>query len=190
MRKKLLPLAFLAGAAGIAFTASKIIANRKKQKLNAEWNDISNEFYEAWSQKENGVISEKEYRERLNEFYCKSAARGVTAINDLLEEAYFEAEYAADCHAALMADVDETDAISLEDFIKRFPDKAYGNGVLGLNEYCNDDQVSETADYMAEKYYQGLNKTESQLFEYVEMLGGDTRKITQEFDKIRGNSIY
>lgn len=187
--KKLLSLAVLLGGAGAALAAAKLISKRKAEQSRAEETDIYDAFCEANSQRHAEGISDEEYREKLNEIRSEAEAKGEDAISELLEEAYFLAEYKADAHAALIADVEETDATSLADFIRRFPDKAYTNGVLGLNEYNREGQAGESADYVAKCYYVELFKSESRLFEYVEMLGGDTAKITQEFDKIRENRI-
>ena len=185
MAKKLLSFALVAGA---ALAAAKLIANRKAEKEEietSERNDISDAFYEARYKRERGSITEEQYRETLSAIYNKAVARGESALNELLEEAYDEAGSVVFWHTWLMRDVKEAKAASLEDFIRKFPDKAFEHDALALNPYCYEAQARDSADYIAKEYYKKLHKRESLLFEYVQMLGGDTNKIRRAFNKAR-----
>lgn len=186
MKKKLISLALIAGA---AYTASKLISGRKTEKGYSPTFGFYSEFYEVRYQRDNGDITEEKYWETLNAIRDKAVEIGETTVNNLLDEMYSEAEYTACYHLMLVEDVESTDAESLEDFIKRYPDKAFKNGVLGLNEFCYEEQAKISADYIAKEYFRKLNKTESCLFEFVEVLGGDIGKIKQEFDKIRNYNL-
>lgn len=188
MAKKLLSFALVAGAASAAFAAAKLIANRKAEKgeiAGDERNDISDAFYKARYERECGKITEEQYRETLSAIHNKAAARGESALNELLEEAYDEAGSIVYWHTWLMRDVKESESTSLEDFIRRFPDKAFEHDMLGLNPYCYEAQARDSADYIAKQYYRKLSKRESLLYEYVQMLGGNTNKIRRAFNKAR-----
>ena len=108
MKKKLLSLALIAGAASATYAAIKLIAERKAEKDEfeiPERNDISDAFDEAWYEREHSIITEEEYRETLTTIYDMAVERGETAVNELLEEAYGKANSAVYCHTQLMRDV-------------------------------------------------------------------------------------
>ena len=192
MKKKLFWLTLAVGAAS---AVGKLIVNREMDEImgrgdyGIERNDIPDEFNLARRKRESDDITEEQYREMLADIRGKARARGESAVNKLLESAYGKARSAVSWHAELMGDIEETRSTSLEDFIKRCPEEAYERygifDVLGLNPYCYRDQARTSAKELAEDYYENLRKTESQLMEYVEMLGGDTSKIKQEFDRTR-----
>ena len=193
MKKKLLSLTLIAGAASAALAAAKLIAGRKSEKNDfeiPERNDISELFNEARYQRERGIITEKEYREALISIHNLAVERGEEAVKELLEEAYNEACSVVYWHTQLMQDIEESQSYSLEDYIKRCPDEADNRHreELGLNQYAYRDQARTSAKELAEDYYKKLRRTERRLIEYVEMLGGDTCKIKEAFDRIRENS--
>ncbi len=188
MKKKPLFLTIAAGTVGVALAAAKLIANRKVKKDDFELperNDIFDLFYDAYYDKKCGDLGDEEYRKTLSAIRDKATKRGKIAVNKLLDEAYDEAWDAALQHTFLMHDVKDTKSASLEDFIKRFPHRAFNNDVLGLNPYCYESQAKDSADYLAKEYYKKLREKEDYLFEYVEMLGGDTNEIKEAFDKTR-----
>ena len=64
MKKKLLSLALIAGAASATYAAIKLIAERKAEKDEfeiPERNDISDAFDEAWYEREHSIITEEEF---------------------------------------------------------------------------------------------------------------------------------
>ena len=192
MKKKLLSLALVAGAAGAAWAAIKLLSERKDEDLDFDFdiperNDISDAFDEAWYKREHNIIAEEEYRDTLTTIHDMAVERGEDAVSELLEEAYGKANSAVDCHTRLMRHVKESFSYSLEDYIKRCPDEAdeYHRDELGLNEYAYRDQARTSAKELAEGYYRNLRRTEARLIEYVKMLGGEPSKITNAFDKTR-----
>ena len=195
MKKKLLSLALVAGAAGAALAAIKLLSDHKEENADIDFeiperNDISDAFDEAWYEREHSIITEEEYRETLTTIYDMAVERGETAVNELLEEAYGKANSAVYCHTQLMRDVKESYSYSLEDYIKRCPDEAdeRHRDELGLNQYAYRDQARTSAKELAEDYYRNLRRIEARLIEYVELLGGDTSKIKKAFDKTRENN--
>lgn len=190
MKKKHLSWAIVAGAAGAALAAIKFLSNPRVEKDEFEMNernDIAEAFDEARNKKERGIITVAEYRKELETIRNTAWERGKAAVNKLLEEAYGKAYSVVYWHAQLMRDVEESQSYSLEEYIRHHPDEAdeRHRDELGLNQYAYRDQARTSSKELAEAYYENLSRTESKIAEYVELLGGDTNRVKQIFDKTR-----
>ena len=116
----------------------------------------------------------------------KAATCSVGEENKQLNEKYYIANAMLEEHTDLIKEMESMGAVSLQDYIERFPHEAYLNGIIELKEYTFGKKFTEAeAEHIMRKYIQRINAEKEDISEDIKHLGGDIDKVQRIFDKIQ-----